>query len=283
MTAAAMAACCPLGSGQGHRRFLQASCELPDTCPSMACAAIFVPFMEDCGAILARSSSVPLQQFQAFRASCQNLDAGAAQMLEPVNVQMFRVRVSTDGAAQAARRSRAAEAVQPVAKIRWSRSRRCRLRLRHHQLQAQHPETQERRPASSSTTPSASPRTSRPACRSAARSITATSCWRPSTARTPSSAATWRTGCTPGWARSEAAICLWIWMETAQIEKKALASMTTAITTALTRRQDAAHSRSDRLPSFGPRARMVRTQKVEQLDHQNLPPGGRLAPWRANQ
>ena len=70
---------------------------------------------------------------------------------------------------------------------------------------------------------------------------------------------------------------------TAQIEKKALASMTTAITTALTRRQDAAHSRSDRLPSFGPRARMVRTQKVEQLDHQNLPPGGRLAPWRANQ
>ena len=195
MTAAAMAACCPTQSAGGHRRFLQASCELPDTCPSMACAAIFVPFMEDCGAILARSSSVPLQQFQAFRASCQNLDAGAAQMLEPVNVQMFRVRVSTDGAAQAARRSRAAEAVQPVAKIRWSRSRRCRLRLRHHQLQAQHPETQERRPASSSTTPSASPRTSRPACRSAARSITATSCWRPSTARTPSSAATSRTGC----------------------------------------------------------------------------------------
>jgi len=72
-------------------------------------------------------------------------------------------------------------------------------------------------------------------------------------------------------------------METAQIEKKALAPMTTAITTALTRRQDAAHSRSDRLPSFGPRARMARTQKVEQLDHQNLPPGGRLAPWRANQ
>merc|ERR1711969_524123 len=100
MTAAAMAACCPAQSAGGHRRFLQASCELPDTCPSMACAAVFVPFMEDCGAMLARSSSVPLDQFQAFRASCQNLDAGAAQMLEPVNVQMFRVRVSTEGAAQ---------------------------------------------------------------------------------------------------------------------------------------------------------------------------------------
>ena len=61
MTAAAMAACCPAQSAGGHRRFLQASCELPDTCPSMACAAIFVPFMDDCGAILARSSSVPLQ------------------------------------------------------------------------------------------------------------------------------------------------------------------------------------------------------------------------------
>ena len=100
MTAAAMAACCPAQSAGGHRRFLQASCELPDTCPSMACAAVFVPFMEDCGAMLARSSSVPLGQFQAFRASCQSLDAGAAQMLEPVNVQMFRVRVSTEGAAQ---------------------------------------------------------------------------------------------------------------------------------------------------------------------------------------
>ena len=100
MTAAAMAACCPAQSAGGHRRFLQASCELPDTCPSMACAAVFVPFMEDCGAMLARSSSVPLDQFQAFRASCQSLDAGAAQMLEPVNVQMFRVRVNTEGAAQ---------------------------------------------------------------------------------------------------------------------------------------------------------------------------------------
>ena len=49
MTAAAMAACCPAQSAGGHRRFLQASCELPDTCPSMACAAVFVPFMEDCG------------------------------------------------------------------------------------------------------------------------------------------------------------------------------------------------------------------------------------------
>ncbi len=67
MTAAAMAACCPAQSAGGHRRFLQASCELPDTCPSMACAAVFVPFMEDCGATLARSSSVPLGQFRASR------------------------------------------------------------------------------------------------------------------------------------------------------------------------------------------------------------------------
>eukprot|EP01045_Picozoa_sp_COSAG04_P005318 COSAG04_NODE_245_length_18929_cov_6.708391_4_plen_3740_part_00 len=97
---AAMAACCPAGSG-GHRRFLQTSCELPDTCSSVACAAVFVPFMDDCGEMLARSSNVPLDQFQAFQASCQGMQAGAGQLLQPVNVQMFRVLVDTEGAAQA--------------------------------------------------------------------------------------------------------------------------------------------------------------------------------------
>eukprot|EP01045_Picozoa_sp_COSAG04_P027871 COSAG04_NODE_4180_length_2251_cov_1.585230_1_plen_358_part_00 len=189
MTAAAMAACCPAQSAGGHRRFLQASCELPDTCPSMACAAIFVPFMEDCGAILARSSSVPLQQFQAFRASCQSLDAGAAQMLEPVNVQMFRVRVSTEGVAQSGAMfpggggpvvGAPLDPLQPLPPV-------------------SPPPAPASGPASrdSGECASADVATCVPVC---GRSTTATSCWRRSTARTPSSAATWRTGCTPGWA-----------------------------------------------------------------------------------
>ena len=99
LSAAAMDACCPANGG-GHRR-MQASCDLPTTCPSAACAAVFVPFMQDCAAMLATSPGLPVADFESFATSCVEMQAGAGQMLQPVAVQMFRVLVNTEGVAQA--------------------------------------------------------------------------------------------------------------------------------------------------------------------------------------
>jgi hypothetical protein len=99
LSAAAMDACCP-ASGGGHRR-LQASCDLPAACPSAACAAVFVPYMQDCAAMLAATPGVPVADFESFAASCAELQAGGGEMLQPVAVQMFRVLVNTEAAAQA--------------------------------------------------------------------------------------------------------------------------------------------------------------------------------------
>jgi hypothetical protein len=99
LSAAAMDACCP-ASGGGHRS-VQASCDLPAACPSAACAAVFVPYMQDCAAMLAATPGVPVTDFQSFAASCAEMQAGAGEMLQPVAVQMFRVLVNTEGAAQA--------------------------------------------------------------------------------------------------------------------------------------------------------------------------------------
>jgi len=97
LSAAAMDACCPANGG-GHRR-LQASCALPATCPSAACAAVFVPFMDNCATMLATMPGVPVADFQSFASSCVEMQAGAGEMLQPVAVQMFRVLVNTEGAA----------------------------------------------------------------------------------------------------------------------------------------------------------------------------------------
>ena len=99
LTAAAMDACCPM-SGGGHRR-MQASCDLPATCPSAACAAVFVPYMADCAAMVAATPGVPVADFQSLAASCAEMQAGTGEMMQPVAVQMFRVMV-TEGAAHQA-------------------------------------------------------------------------------------------------------------------------------------------------------------------------------------
>jgi hypothetical protein len=104
LSVAAMDACCP-ASGGGHRR-LQASCDLPAACPSAACAAacaaVFVPYMQHCAAMLVATPGVPVVDCLSFAASCAEMQAGAGQMmLQPVAVQMFRVLVNTEGAAQA--------------------------------------------------------------------------------------------------------------------------------------------------------------------------------------
>jgi hypothetical protein len=100
LSAAAMDACCP-PNGAGHRRFLQASCDLPTVCPSAACAAVFVPYMTDCGAMLAATPGVPLVDFESLVASCAEMQTGARELLQPVAVQMFRVLVNTEGTAHA--------------------------------------------------------------------------------------------------------------------------------------------------------------------------------------
>ena len=97
----AMDACCPSGSSGGGHRILQASCELPDTCPSAECAAIFMPYFEDCDALLSTMPGVPVEQFRAFYSSCQEMQSSSQLMLQPVAVQMFRVLVNTEGAAHA--------------------------------------------------------------------------------------------------------------------------------------------------------------------------------------
>ena len=104
-TEAVMGACCPAAaSGGGHRRRraqATTTCPLPATCPSASCSAAFVQYYEDCGAELqGHAAELPLPQFAGFYASCQELDSGAGLMLQSVPVQMFRVLVNTEGAAQ---------------------------------------------------------------------------------------------------------------------------------------------------------------------------------------
>ena len=96
-TAATMDACCPQTGGGGHRRMQGSSCDLPETCPSMACASVFLPFMAACDVTLSQMPGLQVEQFERFAASCQERQAS---MLQPVDVQMFRVRVNTAGAAQ---------------------------------------------------------------------------------------------------------------------------------------------------------------------------------------
>ena len=103
-TQAVTDACCPpaAGTGTGHRRAQGRSCSMPATCPSASCAAEFVPYYQDCGAELqGHADELPLDEFGAFYASCQEMQSGSGLLLQPVAVQMFRVRVSTEGVAQA--------------------------------------------------------------------------------------------------------------------------------------------------------------------------------------
>ena len=100
-TAIVMDACCPATPG-GHRRAQDTTCPLPATCPSAACAVVFVQYYDDCALELqGHAAELPLPQFADFYASCQELASGAGQMLQPVAVQMFRVLVNTEGVAQA--------------------------------------------------------------------------------------------------------------------------------------------------------------------------------------
>ena len=207
-TDAVMAACCPddaSGGGHRRRRAQATTCPLPATCPSAACAAAFVPYYEDCDAELqGHAAELPLLQFAGFYASCQLLGSRAGLMLQPVAVQMFRVLVNTEGAAQAGSMFPGGgtgggsaggnlDPLQPLPPL-------------------PPPPPPDATAGSGDGTTGVTqyhavspPRTSRAAYLSATLITTDTSSWRRSTARTRSSAAIWRTVYTPGWARRQRA------------------------------------------------------------------------------
>jgi hypothetical protein len=101
-TDGAMAACCPAAATGGHRRFLQADCTLPGTCPSAGCAASFIGYFDDCGTMLAQTGPAELGQLRGFYTSCQELEAATQLMLDSAEPAMiFHVLVIDEGAAQA--------------------------------------------------------------------------------------------------------------------------------------------------------------------------------------
>ena len=51
--------------------------------------------------MVAATPGVPVADFQSLATSCVEMQAGTGEMLQPVAVQMFRVLVNTEGAAQA--------------------------------------------------------------------------------------------------------------------------------------------------------------------------------------
>eukprot|EP01051_Picozoa_sp_SAG22_P006915 SAG22_NODE_468_length_10147_cov_77.238654_9_plen_970_part_00 len=72
---AMFAACCPAGSGGGHRRFLQHAqgCDvLPDTCPT-ACAPLFIDFYEGCQDMVGDLTAEERQQFAGLYADCNEM------------------------------------------------------------------------------------------------------------------------------------------------------------------------------------------------------------------
>lgn len=68
-----MAACCP--SGGGHRRSQSGQCDLPEACPSEACALTFISFMDDCQSWLdSQGGALPMASFYRFKDRCQTLN-----------------------------------------------------------------------------------------------------------------------------------------------------------------------------------------------------------------
>ena len=93
----AMAACCPMGGA--HRRLSEtANCALPSVCPTMSCATVFESFLTYCRSAMV-DGGLNVADFDRFNTQCGELAAQSVSMglaLQPANVQMFRVLVSTD-------------------------------------------------------------------------------------------------------------------------------------------------------------------------------------------
>ena len=94
-----LTACCPAGGGgRGgqHRRGLQGGCSgFPASC-SAECAELFVEYYEVCQDTIALLLADQKVDFDNFFGQCSEADQGMAGMMQPVQVQMFRVRLSTE-------------------------------------------------------------------------------------------------------------------------------------------------------------------------------------------
>eukprot|EP01050_Picozoa_sp_SAG11_P000999 SAG11_NODE_39_length_21630_cov_11.188658_18_plen_2153_part_00 len=98
---AMFASCCPSSSDRGgHRRSAQSAegCDsLPPTC-SASCAPLFIDYVDGCQSIVDTLVSDQRQVFMDFYSDCQDVEQSTAEFgtLEPVNVQMFRIMISSD-------------------------------------------------------------------------------------------------------------------------------------------------------------------------------------------
>ena len=98
---AMLSACCSGGGGGGggggqHRRELQGGCSgFPASC-SVECAALFGPYYESCQAIIVAMPAGRKAEFDSYYGRCSEAGQGAAAMMQPVQVQMYRIRLSTE-------------------------------------------------------------------------------------------------------------------------------------------------------------------------------------------
>ena len=97
---AMLAACCPSagggGGGGGHRRLQVEGCSgFPATC-STECAELFVGYYEGCQSIITAMPPEQKAEFDGFGGQCGEAAQAGADMMQPVEVQMFRISLTTD-------------------------------------------------------------------------------------------------------------------------------------------------------------------------------------------
>eukprot|EP01052_Picozoa_sp_SAG31_P040557 SAG31_NODE_5901_length_2264_cov_2.354273_1_plen_395_part_10 len=97
-----LAVCCAAPAGNGHRLQESVGCDsLPPTC-SLQCSYQFISIFDSCHdqALMRGLSAEQLADWTSFYAVCSEVEQSAAEMsaLQPVNVRMFRIMISSDAA-----------------------------------------------------------------------------------------------------------------------------------------------------------------------------------------
>eukprot|EP01050_Picozoa_sp_SAG11_P018800 SAG11_NODE_2899_length_2853_cov_2.525073_1_plen_705_part_10 len=97
-----LAVCCAAPAGNGHRLQESVGCDsLPPTC-SVQCSYQFISIFDSCQdqALMRGLSAEQLADWTSFYAVCSEVEQSAAEMgaLQPVNVRMFRIMISSDAA-----------------------------------------------------------------------------------------------------------------------------------------------------------------------------------------
>eukprot|EP01050_Picozoa_sp_SAG11_P019610 SAG11_NODE_3155_length_2644_cov_3.394106_2_plen_620_part_00 len=97
-----LAVCCAsrAAAGNGHRLQESVGCDsLPPTC-SLPCSYQFISFFDNCHDQTLMLSAEQLADWTSFYAVCSEVEQSAAEMgaLQPLNVRMFRIMISSDAA-----------------------------------------------------------------------------------------------------------------------------------------------------------------------------------------